>query len=481
MVIDINQPGCVQLRREYCVRGLARCEILQGAIVVEGATFQPGASFPIYAPISHHAIELKPVQPDTIVKFSKLEIPNILNGRELFQVGDGEKIISGLYLTRERGVETPTKFSSLLNKINGRSRVCIIGGKSSGKSTANRILINSLLQKHNHIYFVEMDPGQPEFNVSGWLSLVKITKPRIGPNFCHLESDSFTLIHQRFLGNFDISKCARQYLEEIITLTENVPNDGPVVFNAMGWIRELGLRLLIDAINSSKIDLVYYLKSNTSNDLPDELDPQRLMEPHPMNGRPFYRGNNKATPEIIADQSRAEGARLSKKEIFRRDFSPRTLRDIAYSVYGNKWLDLRPLSIGFDDICFNFIDSTPRNPFQILNNCLVSLSYVNADINQIRPDRDGIKILDNTTTRAAGWGWIRHVDMRQRIIYIHTSLPIEELQSLPVNLLQVGRLPLPKCFNLNADERQVPYVQKHDKNVLSNSYKDTKPKKRRID
>ena len=77
------------------------------------------------------------------------------------KVGDGEKIISGLYLTRERGVETPTKFSSLLNKINGRSRVCIIGGKSSGKSTANRILINSLLQKHNHIYFVEMDPGQP--------------------------------------------------------------------------------------------------------------------------------------------------------------------------------------------------------------------------------------------------------------------------------------------------------------------------------
>ena len=89
------------------------------------------------------------------------------------------------------------------------------------------------------------------------------------------------------------------------------------------------------------------------------------------------------------------------------------MRDIAYSVYGNKWLDSRPLSIGFDDICFNFIDSTPRNPFQILNNCLVSLSYVNADINQIRPDRDGIKILDSTTTRAAGWGWIRHVDMRQ--------------------------------------------------------------------
>ena len=53
--------------------------------MVEGATFQAGSSFTIYAPISHHAIELKPVQPDTIVKFSKLEIPNILNGRELFQ------------------------------------------------------------------------------------------------------------------------------------------------------------------------------------------------------------------------------------------------------------------------------------------------------------------------------------------------------------------------------------------------------------
>ena len=39
-MIDINEPGIVQLRREQCVRGLAHCRVLQGAVLVEGFTFK---------------------------------------------------------------------------------------------------------------------------------------------------------------------------------------------------------------------------------------------------------------------------------------------------------------------------------------------------------------------------------------------------------------------------------------------------------
>jgi len=490
-MIDINEPGCVQLRRSQCVRGLAYCRVLSGAVLTEGYTFSENDHFPVYAPITHHAIELRPVAPDTIVKFEPLEVPDILNGRELFQTlpPDGEKIIAGLYRTqKEHGVEMPEQFSNVLNRITNRSRLCVIGGKSSGKSTANRILLNSLLMKHTHVYFLEMDPGQPEFNVSGWLSLVKVTKPRIGPNFCFLRSSTHTTVHQRFLGNFDLSKCARQYLDEIVALIEAIPRgeDVPVIFNAMGWLRELGLRVLIDAINAAKIDLIYYLRTNTSNDLPEDLNPAELMAPnHPMNGRPIYRGRNRAeNPVIIQDQSRAEVARANRKQSFRRDFSPRTLRDIAYSCYGHPWLGERPLSIPFSDIAITFIDSSPspNRPFQVLNNCLVSLSSFNADLERLPADRDGLKVVERTTTRSAGWGWLRHVDMRAKVLFIHTSLPLDELTKLPVNLLQVGHLPVPKCFAVESngeEERPVPYVQKQtEQNVLSNSYRDTKPKKR---
>ena len=53
--------------------------------------------------------------------------------------------------------------------------------------------------------------------------------------------------------------------------------DIPVIFNAMGWLRHLGLKLAIDVIRSCKIDSIYYLKTETSNDLPEDLNPQQLM------------------------------------------------------------------------------------------------------------------------------------------------------------------------------------------------------------
>ena len=66
----------------------------------------------------------------------------------------------------------------------------VIGGKSSGKSSANRFILNSLLNNgHKKVYWFELDPGQPEFNLSGWLNLVEVKKARIGPGFAFLNSD----------------------------------------------------------------------------------------------------------------------------------------------------------------------------------------------------------------------------------------------------------------------------------------------------
>ena len=50
-----------------------------------------------------------------------------------FSVGD--LIIEGLVRSRESGFRAPEKLSELLAKIRSSSRLMVIGGKSSGKSS----------------------------------------------------------------------------------------------------------------------------------------------------------------------------------------------------------------------------------------------------------------------------------------------------------------------------------------------------------
>ena len=45
----------------------------------------------------------------------------------------------------------------------------------------------------------------------------------------------------------------------------------------MGWLRQLGLSLNLDIIRLCGVDLIYYLKTGTSNDLPDDLQLADLM------------------------------------------------------------------------------------------------------------------------------------------------------------------------------------------------------------
>ena len=58
----------------------------------------------------------------------------------------------------------------------------------------------------------------------------------------------------------------------------------PVIFNAMGWLRELGLHLLVESFKIVEIDFVLYLKTNTANDLPVDLEPELLLHPSRITG-----------------------------------------------------------------------------------------------------------------------------------------------------------------------------------------------------
>lgn len=85
---------------------------------------------------------------------------------------------------------------SMNSSENKMTRLVVGGGKGVGKSTFMRYVTNRLIELINRnsnssiipsVLYIDLDPGQAEFTIPGCLSVTKVTRPVIGPNFCHLE------------------------------------------------------------------------------------------------------------------------------------------------------------------------------------------------------------------------------------------------------------------------------------------------------
>ena len=96
-----------------------------------------------------------------------------------------------------------TAVSSILNALpskNKKPRLVVAGGKGVGKSTFTRFIINRLLESNSKrdstpistVLYIDLDPGQAEFTIPGCLSITKVTRPIIGPNFCHIDNKKVT-------------------------------------------------------------------------------------------------------------------------------------------------------------------------------------------------------------------------------------------------------------------------------------------------
>jgi polynucleotide 5'-hydroxyl-kinase GRC3/NOL9 len=75
--------------------------------------------------------------------------------------------------------------------------MALCGGKSVGKSTLLRVLVNTLLDNQRSansnnkgILVIDLDPGQAEFTAPGVMSAVLVKSPLLGPGYTqHLSPD----------------------------------------------------------------------------------------------------------------------------------------------------------------------------------------------------------------------------------------------------------------------------------------------------
>ncbi|KAI9598172.1 hypothetical protein BDF19DRAFT_433744 [Syncephalis fuscata] len=139
--------------------------------------------------------------------------------------------------------------------------ILITGAKNMGKSTFSRYLVNMLLNSYPEIAYLDGDLGQPEFTPSGFVSLHRITEPILGPPYTHLRIP----YRSAFLGRVSPKDDPDDYMEAINCMIQvyrkeiaqhAVGADGwareqgiPLVVNTHGWIKGMGLDLLIQQFN----------------------------------------------------------------------------------------------------------------------------------------------------------------------------------------------------------------------------------------
>ncbi|XP_054722466.1 polynucleotide 5'-hydroxyl-kinase NOL9-like, partial [Uloborus diversus] len=123
-----------------------------------------------------------------------------------------------------------------VNAKNPAPRVVICGNSHTGKSTVARFIINRLLEMFSHVFYLDADPGQPEFTPPGVVSLSKVDKCMIGPPFSHLRKP----MKMVFTGAISAEASPPMYFKSIKQLTQQYfkeHSSETLIVNTMGWMQ----------------------------------------------------------------------------------------------------------------------------------------------------------------------------------------------------------------------------------------------------
>nr|XP_039272952.1 polynucleotide 5'-hydroxyl-kinase NOL9-like [Styela clava] len=300
--------GITKECKDIKIFGCGSVQVIKGCISILGFCLNPQSEkIKYFAPVSHSALLLEPIPSciktesnlienirkaglneqhteaakDMVQRFdivlmltklrndTKLSKHTLPGFQDIYKIRstNGEivdELCSGTYIVKTEKYfecfpcyETPC--SEILSNIelwttNGNLRTPVIltaGGKSTGKSTFNRFLVNKLLQSPwcTKICFLECDIGQPEFTPPGFVSVTEVSSPILGPPFTHIKSPLYSV----YYGDINAAGEPDRYIESIREVFSTVQHSGiPVVVNTMGWNRGMGLNLLLDTLHIVK-------------------------------------------------------------------------------------------------------------------------------------------------------------------------------------------------------------------------------------
>ncbi|XP_012258392.2 polynucleotide 5'-hydroxyl-kinase NOL9 [Athalia rosae] len=422
--------------------------------------------------------------------FPKIEdVTNYLNSHPkraekllqvIFQYNDsvGRKLKKDQY----REVNIQNRFLELSSNTNGPPpRILIAGGKSVGKSTTLRYIVNGLLSVQKEIIVVDFDPGQPEFTPPGCISLNIVSQPLTGPNYTHLRMP----FHQLFIGDINVAHCVPRYTKAVRSLVDYL-NKSPrlqgrtVVINTMGFCEGIGWDLMVYVVKLIQPSSILQITSvRSKNNYRWPLSSEVINEQSPT---PFTVVDDKNSPwwlpcshELHIVPSLTE-TKSNSGDLW--EMEPRHQRELTLLAYLSQICKKDPYNKKLIFSPVPRIHETP--PYSIsMSKLTISLTKAFVPASHILATMNGNIValcgIDHTadepqdphvsevypktllrppvTSTCYGFGIVRGVDLQTGRIFINTPLSINELTY--VNFL-VGSIPLPIQL-IPSDHRNAPY------------------------
>ncbi|QLQ77914.1 hypothetical protein HG537_0A01610 [Torulaspora globosa] len=173
----------------------------------------------------------------------------------------------------------PNEWSTTIEKLSvvhksslHDTRMMIIGGKNSGKSTLLRLLTENFLfggdiqAVDNEVSYLDLDPGQPEYSDPDCISLTRIQrKTRVLGR--HLGQPCFEIMRQHYIGSSSPQEMPSSYLDcvsDLISYLEELNQMGTSLVNLPGWIKGFGLNIIGHILSRYKPTHIVILESKGS-------------------------------------------------------------------------------------------------------------------------------------------------------------------------------------------------------------------------
>ena len=489
----------------FYLKGKVQVKVLQGAVEVQGHTITPSSKFSsLYSPRGFSLLEVKAfgaaspvdlpakllnegmspsdakvVKGDCIIMARKLtenwtkfihsnlnhkakmnllnrdaNLPEELQHDE--DVTNVEKILdinlvhpgaSHLRLLRPGDQWQLALDSMEITKRNGSSpRLVVAGGKGVGKSTFLRWLTNKMLAQ-GPVAFLDLDPGQAELGLPGYLSLGILQEPILGPNFCHTGSRDTQL--SLFLGDINVSNCPGRFIQCVKKLlaflnSEEMFKDLPLVVNTMGWCRGVGLLLLVDTLRLLQPSTLVQLVSRfPRKNYPYSLTPETVTR-----SRDSWSGRQpSAALSYSLLELEAVPESLQAQDMRTRDYwglpDPRLTRDLVLLAALGRAGGLGSLPVyrvPWDSValCVSHCKVEPGQLLAALNLALVDICAVE-EREVRRSAREGVYggLHKTPLVASLGWGVVRNIDCQARVIYLATAASPLKVLLLPHALIVV--------------------------------------------
>lgn len=402
---------------------------------------------------------------DELSKLEKVLDVNLLhpshNYSRMFKVGENwDLALTSVEITQKNG---------------SIPKVLVAGGKGVGKSTFLRWLTNKLLAK-SPVVFLDLDPGQAELALPGYLSVGLITQPFLGPNFCHVDRAKELSI---YLGDINVANCPGRFMRITKRLVDFVNGERkfenlPVVINTMGWCRGVGLMLVIDTIRYSQPTTLVQLHSRFHRkNYPYSLDHRTVS-----NSKDCWTSSNMSSPRLSYSllEFLAVPESASAKDMRSKDYwglpDPRTTREaVLLSYLGKRWpspvyrIHLSSLTLG---VLHTSVD--PACMLAVFNVSLVDLCRVEEKYTRRNSNPSMYSVLGSSVPvmPSLGVGFVRNIDISNGVLYLATDVDTNLLDQ--VNCLLVGSTKIPDCLLLSQKKKGSNYICKESTNPLDNSW-----------